>query len=591
MAQIRIDIASEFKEKGFKKASKSATALERQFKSLAKTFLAVFSTRQIIAFGRAAVKAFEQDELAARRLTTTLNNLNLGFEDPRVTKFISTIEAQTGVLDDELRPAMQSLLTTTGSVTKSQELLNLAIELSRGSGESLTTVANDLSKAYIGNTRSLMKYNLGLAKSELAGKSFAEVQVLLNKQYSGQNAAFLDTYAGRVNVLRVAYANMEETVGKGLVDAFTTLSGDKGIGGASKAITDFGDNLAYSIGGVVSYIQMLDRSISGIGLNPLIKFFLESQGPVQLAKSLIETGKQSAISPKPFTVGMSVSGASDLYTKQDRIRKKAEEEAAKRAKQLAALQKKAELEKQKRERLALARKRAATIFDIENIQIVAALQGKIDGEQRARLVTLLALNTENYTAAEKLADIVVRLNAPALSNLGVLIESGDSVDDLIKKLITSQAKLAGLQLMAEDFPELENPFEEWNMTLDEILAKLLAMLELLAGGATGAGKIQSIKRPKQPSFGAGSGASDVEWMRMMDAMAKAGVPYVSDNQSSLSSQANMLASARYAAMQQSVNVYVSGNVTAERDLVSTITEQLYNQQKSGQQIVFSSTGL
>ncbi len=97
----------------------------------------------------------------------------------------------------------------------------------------------------------------------------------------------------------------------------------------------------------------------------------------------------------------------------------------------AANRKKIQTEEEKRRRLELARKRAQTIFDMENIQIVAALQGKIDGEQRTRLVTLLALNTENYKAAEKLADVVIRLNEPALRNLGVMIEAGDSVDDLL----------------------------------------------------------------------------------------------------------------------------------------------------------------
>lgn len=583
MAQIRIDIASEFKEKGFKKASKSATALERQFKGLAKTFLAVFSTRQIIAFSRASIKAFEQDELAARRLTTTLNNLNLGFEDPRVRAFISDIEKQTGILDDELRPAMQAFLTTTGSVTKAQELLNMAINVSRGSSESLATVANDLSKAYVGNTKGLSKYNLGLTKTELQQKSFAEIQTLINKQFSGQNAAYLDTYAGRIGILKVAFANMQEEIGKGLVDSFTILAGKNGIPGAVNAMEDFSDQISNVIRGAAIMISYLER-IPGMKNIPV---FDVGNIPVAGAylKLLENLGRNSQLKPKPFSIPMTISGQTDFYAKQDKIREQAEKDRLKREKELAALQKKAELERQKRERIALARKRAATIFDIENIQIVAALQSKVDGEQRARLVTMLAINTENYTAAEKLADIVIRLNAPALSNLGVLIESGDSVDDLIKKLITSQAKLAGLQLMAEDFPELENPFEEWNMTLDEILAKLLAMLELLAGDKkkTTAGEIESIVRPKQPNFGPGSGASDVEWMRMMDAMAKAGVPYVNTvgaTQKELMRMSNAI-----------INVNVAGNVTTERDLVDTITEQIYNQQKSGKQIVYSSTGL
>jgi hypothetical protein len=287
----------------------------------------------------------------------------------------------------------------------------------------------------------------------------------------------------------------------------------------------------------------------------------------------------------PKSTGTSAASQRRAAEERNRAELRARNEIIKQEKKNAEMRKKIQTEEEKRRRIELARKRAATIFDIENIQIVAALQGKIDGEQRARLVALLALNTENYTAAEKLADIVIRLNQPALANLGVLIESGDSVDDLIKKLITSQAKLAALQLTAEDFPQLENPFDEWDDTLDEILKKLLAILELMAGvGAGGAGGgIESIKRPKQPTFGPGSGASDVEWMRMMDALTKAGVPYVNTvgaTQKELMRMSNAI-----------VNVTVNGNVTSERDLVNTITEQIYEQQKSGKQIVYSSTGL
>lgn len=577
MAQIRIDIASEFKDKGFKKADKAANALDRQFKNLARTFVAVFSTRQIIAFGRAAVKAFEEDELAARKLTQTLNNLNLGFEDPRVAKFISTVETQTGVLDDELRPAMQSLLTTTASVAKSQELLNLAIEVSRGSGESLATVANDLSKAYVGNTKSLSKYNLGLAKSELQTKTFAELQTLLNKQFSGQSAAYLDTYAGKVGALNVAYANMQETIGKGLVDAFIELSGDRGIAGASKAMDDFATNVSYGIAGVVGYIQMLDRSISGIGLNPLIKWFVENQGPVQLLQQLLTTGKNLTNQAKPFKVPMTISGQADLYTKQDKARAKVEKDRIKREKELAALQKKNEEERKKRERLALAEKRANTVFDMENIQIVAALQEKVDGETRLRLTAMLALNTSNSVAAEKLADMVVRLQAPALANLDVFLKSGDTIDDLIVKLITSQAKLAGLQLLAEDFPVPEDIFQEWEDSLDEILKKLMEMLLLL----------DQIGK-KNPTFAdTHMGLTEQQWRGWREDERKSIINSSAVGSGTTATNTSFIPSVTNNGG-ATVVVNVAGNVTSERDLVTVITDQIYQQQKSGKQITYSS---
>jgi hypothetical protein len=506
--------------------------------------------------------------------------MNLAFEDPRISAFIASVEQQTGVLDDQLRPAMETLLRTTGSVTQSQKILSLAIDVAAGTSKDLTEVANDLAKAYVGNTRGLAKYNTGLTRAELAGKSFLEIQKLLSEQYSGQNAAYLETYEGKVSLLTVAYANMQETIGKGLVDAFARLAGKDGIPSATSAMEKFGQQVADTINGVSILISYLNN-IPGASL--LKNLNMSNFGILGVLQAL---GEKNRTAPKPFSIPMTISGQSDLYKKQDKARAKAEADAAKRQKELIALQKKADEEKKKRERILAAQKRAQTIFDIENIQIVAALQGKIDGEQRMRLVALLALNTENYTAAEKLTDIVVRLNAPALANLGVLIQAGDTVDDVIKKLITSQAKLAGLQLMAEDFPELDNIFEDWETSLENILKMLMQMFGLLNG--------QTSKTPIYPYSAAAGRAINPygavnrgEYSDVYGSLAQAPMDY---------SMLGMGGSARgeYSSFSPrtsggtSVVVNVAGNVTTENDLVSSITEALYLQQKSGQQVVFNS---
>jgi hypothetical protein len=576
MAEVRIDITSEFKDKGFKKADKATAYMQKQFKDLGRTFLAVFSTRQIIAFGKASVKAFQEDELAARKLTTTLENLNLGFEDPRVKAFISDVERQTGILDDQLRPAMQALLTTTGSVTKAQEMLNMAIEVSRGSGESLTTVASDLSKAYLGNTKGLAKYNLGLHKTELQQKTFAELQVLINKQFSGQNAAYLDTYAGRISVLGVAFANMQEDIGEGLVDSFTILAGKNGIPGAVVAMEDFGNQIANVIRGTAVLISYLEK-IPGMGN---FKIFDVGNIPVVGAylKMLENLGKNNKNQPKPFSTPMTISGQTDFYKQLERDRKKADKEALKRQKELIALQKKQLEEQKKRERLAAAERRANTIFDLQNIQVVAALQGQVDGEERLRLTTLLALQTQNYLAAEKLADLVIRLQAPALNNLGVIMQAGDSIDKMIIQMITAQAKLAGLQLLAEDFPIPEDIFQEWEDSLDSVLAKLLEMLALLDQ----VGK-------KSPTFAdTHMGLTLQQWKGYRED-ERSSIVNSSATGSAQFTNSGFMPSVTNNSSGMNVVVNVAGNVTTERDLVSAITDQIYMQQKSGQQIVYSST--
>lgn len=479
---IKIIIAAELKKHGFDKAQKATGQLDKTFKKLAGTIAATFSAQQIIAFGKASIKAFSEDEKAARRLTQTLGNMGLAFEDPRVKDFIAKLEATSGVLDDQLRPAMQSLLTTTGSVAKSQELLTLALDIAAGSGEDVVTVANDLSRAYVGNTKGLQKYKLGLNKTELATKSFSEIQALLGKQFSGQNAAFLDTYAGKVSLLRVAYANMQETIGKGLVDSFNLLSGDMGIAGATKAMQDFGQQIADVTLGAATLIDFLNNipgmgniSILDVGNIPVVGAWL---------KILQGLGQGARLAPAPFTTPMTISGQTDFYTKQEDARKKADAAAAKRAKELAALQKKAELERLKREKEAMQLKRAGSIFDMENIQIVAAMQNKIDGEQRLRLVALFALNNSVAEAAEKASAAVLAINAPALANVGVIIKAGDSITDVIGKIINAQAKLALLDLGIANIPKAKNPFEDWDAILKKIIFDIDAIAAKIKGMPT-----------------------------------------------------------------------------------------------------------
>jgi hypothetical protein len=216
MADLRIDLAAEFKgKKAFKQADKATTSLDKAVGKLGKQLASVFAATKVIAFGKASLKAFMEDEKAASQLAIAVKNLGLAFAQPQIDNYINKLELSAGIVDEQLRPAFQALLTTTGSLTKSQELLSIAIEGARGSGKDLTTVATDLAQAYVGNTRGLRKYNLGLTQVQLKTASFAEIQAKFQQQFSGANQAYLATYAGKLDVLAVAADRAKETIGKG----------------------------------------------------------------------------------------------------------------------------------------------------------------------------------------------------------------------------------------------------------------------------------------------------------------------------------------------------------------------------------------
>lgn len=399
-------------------------------KNVTRSLGLAFGTAGVIAFGKASVKAFAEDEKAAVKLTRTVNNLGLGFENTRITKFISDLEKSANVADDVLRPAFTSLLTTSGSVEKSQKLLALALDVSAGSGEDVATVANDLSAAYVGNTKGLTKYRLGLTKAELAGKSFNEIQDLLNKQFAGQNAARLDTYEGKVAALGVAFGNLQESVGQGLVEAFTILGGDNGIQGATDKMATFGETARDVLAGTASYVDKLVEKLNKlngkgggfdwVSLIPILGGYLGKGGVVDV---LAAEGRAATGRDKQY------GGVyADKYNAQkqaaiDKARAKAEADAARRAKELAALQKKAALA----EKNKISLSKAAAEFDTNRISIAAALRATYDKETRLRLEALMAIEDEDGDKAldriEQLGILTKAKQAEKLNGLKGITET------------------------------------------------------------------------------------------------------------------------------------------------------------------------
>jgi hypothetical protein len=74
MANVMIDIAAEFVgAKAFKQADTATDKLTKNVKTLAKTLGIGLSVGAVVAFGKASVKAFAEDEAAATRLSKAVH--------------------------------------------------------------------------------------------------------------------------------------------------------------------------------------------------------------------------------------------------------------------------------------------------------------------------------------------------------------------------------------------------------------------------------------------------------------------------------------------------------------------------------------
>ena len=165
------------------------------------------------------VKAAIEDEQAQLRLAAALRSAT-GATDAQIKAtedMILKTSLATGVADDKLRPAMQRLAVSTKDTEEAQKLLNLALDISKGRGIELETVANALGRAQDGNTTALGRLGLGLSKSELATLSFTEVQQKLSDLYGGAAAANAETFQGKIDRLKVGFDEAKESLGVALL--------------------------------------------------------------------------------------------------------------------------------------------------------------------------------------------------------------------------------------------------------------------------------------------------------------------------------------------------------------------------------------
>jgi len=426
MSNVVIDIAAEFTgKKAFKQADSAAKKLTKTIGDVAKGFGVAFGARALAQYSKQAVLAFAADDKAARVLSRTLNNLGLAFADPAVKTFISDLEKQYGVLDDFLRPAYQKLVTTTGDWRKSQELLKTALDLSAQSGVDVVSVADDIARAFAGNTKGLQKYGLGLSKAQLSAMSFEEVLARITKISNGQAALAADTYSGKLDKLNVAAANASETIGGALIDAFATLAGNGSIDKATSKIDFFSRLLATLI-------------------SP--KLMAETFAQVDFKYGIIPTIKT------PLT-NRSKSPAGTYARNQAEI--KAAAAAKKQQADLLASNKKTL--KSQQDALKLAKAKA--IFDLQKIQIEAALKGKISEEDRIRLKLMQAIESENI----------------------------DQIDKYTKMLDDAQKNTEKLVSTLQNIKPLDNIFKNWNiMSVKEQLDTLEGYFKSFAGSAASA---------------------------------------------------------------------------------------------------------
>jgi hypothetical protein len=416
MANIIIDIAAEFTgNKAFKSAETSTDKLTKNIKNMAKTLGVAFSATAVLNYAKASVKAAAADEKAQKQLALALKNVGLGRDAAASEDFIQRLQSEFGVVDDKLRPAYQQLAVATGNTAQSQKLLQIALDISASTGRDLASVTGAISKAYLGNNTALGKLGVGISKADLKAKSFDEVMNQLSTTFAGAATASANTFQGSMDKLSVASANVQEIIGKGIIDALKGLSEDTTVDDLAKGMEDFALFTADAIRGVGVLLEALKSIPAAVNL-PGLKFAMQATGLGILSKiGAAERKKQEAAAARAMNGLAHLAELESRYTATTLATSK--KLTAEELKQLKAKQLKAAIDKAN-----LALGKGSNVFDIEKIQLAAAEKnaaeqlGKVTSQAQLLQITNDLARLEVKQSILDLEDAIASKDVAAINN-------------------------------------------------------------------------------------------------------------------------------------------------------------------------------
>jgi hypothetical protein len=257
-------ILTQYSDKGTKAATKDIGKMEKKFgdfaNKTAKTFglAAIAAGAFAVKVGYDAVQAAMEDQKSQVLLANSLRN-TVGATDEAIAAteaYITAMQAEFGVADDQLRPALAKLAAVTGDVGKAQSLLGVAMDISASKGIELDAASKAVAKAYGGNIGALRKLFPQISAATVKSQDFAAALREISAETKGAAAAAANTFAGQMERIRLAFGEASESLGYKLLPqlkSFADLIITKAIPAIQKFVDENGDKIANGFQVSISY--------------------------------------------------------------------------------------------------------------------------------------------------------------------------------------------------------------------------------------------------------------------------------------------------------------------------------------------------
>jgi hypothetical protein len=585
---VAINFLTKFDKKGLERATKELKGFDKfvatgtyRLKAFAKTG-AIAAAAGLTLFTKNSIQAALAQERLDKQLQLTLKSIGQDFSLPEVKTFIADLQRATNVTEDELVPSLQKLIAQTGDLQSAQYLLSKALDISAGTGQSLDTVLNAINKAAIGQYTAIGKLGVGFTAAEAKAMGFVELMQNLDK-YGGSAEAQTKTFAGQLQRFRITAGEATETLGQGFLTAASYIA----VGS---------DNLdVFSAKLDTAATQLADINVGffskGLGQAAIdsVLIFLEtlvgeSTTLQELEKRGIDIRNKRILQERGY-LGLSQLTI-DALEKQRLYGKKeltTEQILAKIQKDILAREKAVTKEKAAQQALEKKKAELSAMFDLDRINLQAALSRQLSAEDELRVKILQKLADGTKSAvdeAQRYADVlkVIEDGQITTGEIEMLSEkwgiSTSAVKLYLEQLLKSNDELRKMLELMDELKkkqlellriQVRESIEEIQPTLKEL--QTIILRENVRGGLD---KISPVLKGLNELIG--------------------GVPKMADggivNQPTLALIGEAGSEAvipldKMGGMGTSVVVNVAGSVISEGQLQSVIQDALYNLNRSG----------
>jgi hypothetical protein len=604
---VVVNFLTKFDKKGLDRATKELKGFDKTVavsKKALKAGLfagAVGAGFALLKLGKSSITAALAQEKLDKSLRLTLESIGAGGLLPNVKDFIDNLQRVTNVTEDQLVPALRQLIAQTGDLDSSQFLLQKSLDISAGSGADLDAVINALTKAAVGNTEAIGKLGVGFTAAEAKAMGFEKLLLNLDK-YAGAAEASTETFEGQLKSFKISAGEATETLGNGfLIASSYIVEGTDNLksfglvlesvaGGIGDVLIGFGKTVSEK--GFLSALNTTFEDLGKEGFKVRQKQFLAAKGYLGLSQQTIDALElQERFGKKKLT--------------QDQLIKKIQADILARQKAQT---------KEQTAQAALSKKKAEieSMFDLDRINLQAALSRKLNAEDELRVKILQKLRDgtkEAVDEAQRYADVLKVIEDGkittgeidelakkwGMTTVGVTlyIQELFAANEEIKKMLAllSQVKIpeVGKPGASIPAPTIIEP-KKYDQIFKNVYEELIAGGSTVAGARSGAGASARLTAQADAYFRANPDIDPLTGARRVP-LAEGGI--VTRPTQALIGEAGaeaVIPLDRMGSMGTRVTVNVAGSVISEGQLQSVIQDVLYNLNRTGAVTQLSNLG-